>query len=135
MTSGFDEPVFALGPVGQITLAVADLDRSETFYGEVLGLRKLFGSVGQAAYDCGEIRLLLQRRAAGEDVRPASPICFRVHDIRRARQELEAQGVVFVEGLQLVAAFDRYDLWMTYFVDPDGHRLALMMEGPKGFAA
>jgi len=130
-----DEPVFALGPVGQIAMAVADLGRAEVFYGEVLGLRRLFGSDGEAAYDCGEVRLLLQQRADSGAVRPGSPIYFRVHDIRRARQELEARGVVFVEGLHLVAAFPGHDLWMTYFVDPDGHRLALMMEGPKGFSA
>jgi methylmalonyl-CoA/ethylmalonyl-CoA epimerase len=27
-----------------------------------------------------------------------------------------------------------HDLWMTFFKDPDGHMLALMMEAPKGYA-
>ena len=31
-----------LAQIGQIALAVADVDSSEAFYGEVLGLRKLF---------------------------------------------------------------------------------------------
>jgi hypothetical protein len=27
-----------------------------------------------------------------------------------------------------------HDLWMTFIRDPDGHLVALMMEGPKGYA-
>jgi catechol 2,3-dioxygenase-like lactoylglutathione lyase family enzyme len=31
-----------LSQIGQIALPVADVDRAEAFYGEVVGLRKLF---------------------------------------------------------------------------------------------
>lgn len=134
MSGGLDAPGFALGPVGQIALGVADLARAEAFYGGVLGLTRLYGTPTEAAYDGGEVRLLLRARAEDDAVRPGSPIYFKVYDIRRARQELQARGVVFVEPVQMTASFPNYDLWMTYFVDPDGHRLALMMEGPKGFA-
>lgn len=133
--SDLDEPAFNLGPVGQIAIGVADLVRSQAFYGGVLALRELFASADEAAYDCGELRLLLQQRRDHETVRPGSPIYFRVNDIHRARRELEARGVEFTEPVQLVANLRDHDLWMTYFADPDGHRLALMMEGPKGFAA
>lgn len=133
--SNLDEPLFNLGPIGQISMGVADLARSQAFYGGALALRELFASPTEAAYDCGDLRLLLQQRADHETVRPGSPIYFRVDDIRRARRELEARGVVFTEPVQLVADLRDCDLWMTYFIDPDGHRLALMMEGPKGFAA
>ncbi len=131
---GADESGFRLGPVGQIVLGVADLARSEAFYGGVLGLRRLFGDEGQAGYDAGEIRIVLQVRADHETVRPGSPIHFRVYDIRRARTELEARGAIFHEPIQMVASFGGHDLWITEFTDPEGHRLALMMEGPKGFA-
>ncbi len=133
--SEFDEPAFRLGPVGQILLGVADLARAEAFYGGALGLTRLFEAEGQAVYDAGEIRIMLQVRADHETVRPGSPIHFRVHDIRRARRDLERRGVVFTEPVQLIAAFRDHNLWTTEFIDPDGHRLALMMEGPKGFAA
>jgi catechol 2,3-dioxygenase-like lactoylglutathione lyase family enzyme len=132
--SGLDEPLLHLGPKGQIALGVADIARSKAFYGGVLALRQIYDAALEAGYDCGDVRLLLQQRPDPEAVRPASPIYFRVDDIRRARRELEARGVVFTEPVQLVANLRDCDLWMTYFADPDGHRLALMMEGPRGFA-
>ncbi len=44
---------FCLGPVGQIGLSVADADRSEAFYADVLGLTKLFRFGGLVFFDCG----------------------------------------------------------------------------------
>ena len=43
---------FALGPIGQIGCAVSDVERSEAFYGEILGLRKLFRFGTLSFYDC-----------------------------------------------------------------------------------
>jgi len=123
---------FALGPVGQIALGVADVDRSESFYGGQLGLRKLFRFGGLSFYDCGGLRLLLEH--AGEGVTKAgSPIYFRVADIALARRELAARGVVFTDEIHLIAPMEDHDLWMTFFRDPDDHILALMTEAPKGF--
>jgi len=50
-----------------------------------------------------------------------------------ARRELERRGVGFVDQIHLIAPMPDHDLWMTFFADPDGHRLALMMEAPKGY--
>jgi methylmalonyl-CoA/ethylmalonyl-CoA epimerase len=123
---------FALGPVGQIALNVADADRSEAFYGETLGLRKLFRFGGLAFFDCAGLRLLLDQQAEG-GVKLGSPIYFRVADIELARRELEGRGVAFKDRIHLVAPMADHDLWMTFFHDPDGHMLALMMEAPKGW--
>ena len=125
---------FALGPVGQIALGVADADRSEAFYGGVLGLRKLFRFGGLVFFDCAGLRLLLDQASDPEQAKLGSPIYFRVADIGLARRELEAQGVVFTDQVHLVAPMADHDLWMTFFKDPDGHILALMMEAPKGWA-
>lgn len=125
---------FALGPVGQIALVVADADRSEAFYGGVLGLRKLFRFGGLVFFDCAGLRLLLDQAADAGQAKPGSPIYFRVADIVLARRELEAQGVAFNDQIHLVAPMSDHDLWMTFFKDPDGHILALMMEAPKGWA-
>lgn len=122
---------FSLGPVGQIALAVADADRSEAFYGGMLGLRKLFRFGGLAFFDCGGLRLLLEQ--AGEPIQSGSPIYFRVADIELARRELEIRGVAFTDHIHLTAPMEDHDLWMTFFADPDGHVLALMMEAPKGW--
>ena len=126
--------VFSLGPVGQIGLYVADLDRAMAFYGETLGLKRLLLEAGRAVYDCGEVRLSLQQSAQHAQLRPASPICFRVADIVGARRELEGRGVTFTDQAHMVAALPDHDVWMNYFQDPDGHPLALMTEGPKGFS-
>ncbi|HWA61249.1 MAG TPA: VOC family protein [Caulobacteraceae bacterium] len=124
---------FALGPVGQIGFAVADVDRSEKFYGELLGLRKLFRFGTLSFFDCGGIRLLLDQVATPEQAVGGSPVYFRTADIVLARKALEARGVPFIDRIHLVAPMEDHDLWMTFFNDPDGHVLALMMEAPKGW--
>jgi methylmalonyl-CoA/ethylmalonyl-CoA epimerase len=124
---------FSLGPVGQIALSVADADRSEAFYGEVLGLRKLFRFGGLVFFDCGGLRLLLDQQPV-DAPKLGSLVYFRVADIVLARRELEGQGVSFSDEIHLVAPMPDHDLWMTFFKDPDDHILALMMEAPKGWA-
>ena len=123
---------FSLGPVGQIALNVADADRSEAFYADVLGLRKLFRFGGLVFFDCGGLRLLLDQQGP-EGLKLGSPIYFRVADIGLARRELELRGVAFIDQVHLIAPMEDHDLWMTFFNDPDGHFLALMMEAPKGW--
>lgn len=123
---------FSLGPVGQIALNVADADRSEAFYGGVLGLRKLFRFGGLVFFDCAGLRLLLDQ-APPDAPKLGGPVYFRVADIGLARRELEGRGVVFVDEAHLIAPMEDHDLWMTFFRDPDEHMLALMMEAPKGW--
>ena len=124
---------FALGPVGQIALSVADADRAEAFYGEVLGLPKLFRFGGLVFFDCGGLRLLLDQQ--GPDApKLGSLVYFRVADIVLARRELEGRGVAFTDKIHMIAPMEDHDLWMTFFNDPDEHILALMMEAPKGWA-
>ena len=44
-----------LNQIGQIALAVSNTDRSEAFYGETLGLRKLYRYGDLAFFDCAGI--------------------------------------------------------------------------------
>ncbi|HET6333666.1 MAG TPA: VOC family protein [Polyangiales bacterium] len=125
---------FSLGPVGQVALNVANADRSEVFFGETLGLRKLFRFGTLVFFDCAGLRLLLEQSESTAAIESASPIYFRVADIALARRELEARGVTFVDQLHCVAPMPDHDLWMTFFRDPDQHLLALMMEAPKGYS-
>lgn len=121
----------SLGPVGQIALGVADADRSEAFYGEVLGLRKLYRFGGLVFFDCGGLRLLVEQV---EGPKLGSLVYFRVADIVLMRRTLEGRGVVFSDQIHRTAPMEDHDLWMTFFRDPDDHVLALMMEAPKGWA-
>jgi len=124
---------FNLGPVGQIALSVADADRSEAFYGDALGLRRLFRFGALVFFDCAGLRLMLEQASAGSAAGQGSPIYFRVPDIVLARRELAARGVTFTDDIHLIAPMEDHDLWMTFFADPDGHVLALMAEAPKGW--
>lgn len=123
---------FTLGPLGQIALAVTDVDRAEAFYGGVLGLRRLFRSGDLAFYDCGGLRLLLDKTTAAA-VTPSGVLYFRVADIALAVDRLQQKGLVFTDRPHLIAPMPDHDLWMAFFADPDGNTLALMQEAPKGW--
>jgi methylmalonyl-CoA/ethylmalonyl-CoA epimerase len=124
---------FALNQIGQIALAVRDVERSEAFYGDKLGLRKLFRFGGLSFYDCAGLRLMLDQVPEGGAISHGFPVYFKVADIALARRELEARGVAFVDQIHMISPMDDHDLWMTFFKDPDEHLLALMCEAPKGY--
>jgi methylmalonyl-CoA/ethylmalonyl-CoA epimerase len=120
-----------LGPVGQIAFTVKSSDVAEKFYGEVLGLRKLYRFGTLCFFDCAGLRLMFDQSDIASSA--ASTLYFRVADIALARRELAARGVVFKDEPHLIAPMPDHDLWLTFFEDPDGHLLALMMEAPKGY--
>ena len=122
---------FNLSAIGQIALGVGDVDKAEAFYGGKLGLRKLFRFGDLSFYDCASVRLLIEKSQT--PARSASVLYFRCADIVLARRELEARGVVFSDHPHRIAPMEDHDLWMTFFTDPYGHILALMMEAPKGY--
>jgi methylmalonyl-CoA/ethylmalonyl-CoA epimerase len=126
----------ALNRIGQIAFAVADVDRAEAFYRDVLGLRHLYRYGNLTFFDCAGVRLLLEGARDPGKVSPGSPLYFICHDIALAVTELTAGGVKF-DGPEskphLIARMPDHDLWMAFFEDPDGHTLALMQEAPKGY--
>jgi methylmalonyl-CoA/ethylmalonyl-CoA epimerase len=127
---------FALSRIGQIGFAVADVDRAEAFYRDMLGLRHLYRYGNLTFFDCAGVRLLLEGVPDPGQVTPGSPLYFICHDIALAVAELSARGVAFdgPEGKpHLIARMPDHDLWMAFFEDPDGHTLALMQEAPKGY--
>src|SRR5215471_2351892 len=122
-----------LNGLGQIAFDVRDVDASERFYAEVLGLRKLFRFGTLAFFDMAGVRLLLEQAPAEKLIERGAVLYFRVADIVLARSELQKRGVAFADQIHRIAQMDDHDLWMTFFNDPDGHILALMMEAPKGW--
>jgi methylmalonyl-CoA/ethylmalonyl-CoA epimerase len=123
-----------LDHIGQIALAVGDVDRAEAFYRDVLGLRKLYRFGDLCFFDCAGVRLMLEKAESLENISKSSVIYFRCADIALAVRELEKRGVVFQSKPHLIAKMDDHDLWMAFFADPDGHTLALMQEAPKDYA-
>jgi methylmalonyl-CoA/ethylmalonyl-CoA epimerase len=124
---------FSVSRIGQVAIGVSNVDRSETFYRDVLGLRKLFRFGDLAFFDCGGVRLLIEKASEVGGLQRGSTIYFSCLDISLGVRELEGRGVRFLGPVHLIAPMEDHDLWMTFFTDPDGHILALMMEAPKGY--
>jgi catechol 2,3-dioxygenase-like lactoylglutathione lyase family enzyme len=125
---------FSLRRIGQIALAVRNVDRAEAFYEDTLGLRKLYRYGDLIFFDCSGVRLLLEKARDPDNAHHGSAIYFTCHDVALAVRELEARGVSFSAPPHLIAKMDDHDLWMAFFNDPDGHILALMHEAPKGYS-
>ncbi|MEZ5558645.1 MAG: VOC family protein [Pseudomonadales bacterium] len=121
----------SLSSLGQFALPVVDVDRAEVFYGQVLGLRKLFRFDNLVFFDCAGVRLMLE----GEDaVEVSSGVChyFRTQNIDATYAELLENGAEFYEAPHLIVTMPDHELWMAFFRDPDGHTLALMEERKLG---
>jgi methylmalonyl-CoA/ethylmalonyl-CoA epimerase len=134
LRSSPEEAATPLGPIGQIARTVSNADRAEVFYGETLGLRKLYRFGDLVFFDCAGVRLMLSPPENGGAV-PADQgiIYFRVPDLALAVAELRAKGVEIASEPALTAPMPDHDLWMAFLHDPDGHLVGLMMEAPKGY--
>ena len=97
-----------------VALAVGDLERSDAFYGETLGLARNPNSSGErwVEYETGNLTLALSQFGGA--------IAIGVDDVGAARAELEEAGVEF-HG----ETFDSGVCNGAPFTDPDGNRLLL----------
>ena len=120
-----DETKAMLGPIGQISRQVKDIEAARQFYGEVLGLTHLYSFGDLAFFDCGGVRLFLSQGEGGGE--SESILYFRVADIRLVHLALASQGVEFVDAPHMVHRHgDGTEEWMTFFNDNEGRPLALM---------
>jgi methylmalonyl-CoA/ethylmalonyl-CoA epimerase len=120
--------------IAQIALAVSNTDRSEAFYEQTLGLRKLYRYGDLAFFECAGVRLMLAppEENAGPLVAQGA-IYFRTADLKQAEADLKAKGVPLESAAHRIAEMPDHDLWMAFLRDPDGHLIGLMMEAPKGY--
>ena len=120
-----------LSRIGQVRIAVRDVDRAVAFYRDTLGMPFLFQFPGMAFFDLNGTRLMLvdpeSRDFGGESV-----IYYRVGDIGQAHAALTERGVEFSDAPHVVYSDDGHELWMCFFNDPDRNVLALMSEVPIG---
>ncbi|MEM7224819.1 MAG: VOC family protein [Pseudomonadota bacterium] len=115
-----------LGPIGQISRSVSDIDRSEAWYRDVLELRHLYRFGTLAFFDCGGTRLFLEET---DDVTDESVIYFKVSDIARSYERLRERGVEFTHAPHMVHRHDDgTEEWMAFFKDPDGRLLAIISQ-------
>ena len=71
----------ALNQLGQVSLAVDDVDAAEEFYGQKLGLRKLYRFGDLTFFDCAGVRLFLEKSRSQPFVPNGSVLYFRTPDI------------------------------------------------------
>lgn len=117
--------------IGQIAINVYDPARATRFYRDVLGLPFLFSAGDLVFFDCGGVRLMLERAEKPEFDHPSSILYFAVADIAEAHRLMKAGGAHFEDEPHIVARMPQHDLWMTFFRDTEKNLLALMSEAPK----
>jgi len=115
--------------LGQIAINAKDVERAAAFYQDVLGLKLLFKAPpGLAFFDCGGVRLMLNRPEKPEFDHPSSILYFAVPDIQAAHAQMKEKGVKFEDEPHLIARMPDHDLWMTFFRDSEGNLMGLMSE-------
>jgi DNA-binding CsgD family transcriptional regulator/catechol 2,3-dioxygenase-like lactoylglutathione lyase family enzyme len=116
---------FALGPIHQIARTVRNIEQSQAWFKDVLGLPHLFTFGTLAFFDCGGVRLFLSQ-SDGEPVQE-SILYFRVDDIRQAYARLKEKGVEFSNAPHCVHRHpDGSEEWLAFFKDLEQRPLAIM---------
>ena len=117
--------------IGQIAIPVTDVDRAIAFYRDVLGLTFLFqAGPNLAFFDCGGVRILLDKPEDREFEKHSSVIYFSVSDIKNSFAEVAEKGAEVAAQPHLIARLPDREVWMGFFRDPDKNMLALMSEVP-----
>jgi methylmalonyl-CoA/ethylmalonyl-CoA epimerase len=115
--------------LGQVQIRAHDVKRATMFYQDVLGLKLLFEAPpGLAFFDCGGVRLMIDRPEKPEFDHPSSILYFAVPDIQAAHAQLKQSGVHFEDEPHVIARMPDHDLWMTFFRDTEDNLMALMSE-------
>jgi predicted enzyme related to lactoylglutathione lyase len=114
--------------IGQIAVNAYDVDRATAFYRDVLGLQHLFRAGQLSFFDCGGVRLMLDKPEKPEFDHPSSVLYFQVGDIQATYERMKAAGTRFEDTPHLLARMPNHDLWMTFFRDSENNLLALMSE-------
>ena len=124
-------PVQTFGTIGQIARSVSDIQASERWYRDVLGLPHLYTFGTLAFFDCGGTRLMLSQEKEG--AARESILYLRVPDMAAAHTQLTTRGVKFTHAPHLIHRHaDGTEEWMAFFEDPDARPLAILMQArPK----
>ena len=112
------------------TIAVSDLDRAMTFYGETLGLTVVAERPDGVMYETGAGTWVLVYPSQFAGTAQSTCMAFEVTDVKTAVTELRERGVVFEDydlpGLQTVDGIaDVGGIKGAWFKDPDGNILAI----------
>ena len=111
--------------IGQISRNVENIDKSVTWYRDVLGLSHLYTFGDIAFFNCQGVRLFLNQTEG--NIKDQSIIYFQVDDVREFHTTLSSRGVIFVNAPHMIHKHeDGTEEWMAFFNDLDGGALAIM---------
>jgi catechol 2,3-dioxygenase-like lactoylglutathione lyase family enzyme len=120
--SGGDPDTAGMGAM----LIVSDLERSVSFYRDLVGLDLVDQAANTAVLSYGSGRVLLRQLADMSKVdRHVSHLHIQVSNVDASFRELRSRGVLFKHEPRVMRPGDRLDLWGATFEDPDGHDIAV----------
>jgi DNA-binding CsgD family transcriptional regulator/catechol 2,3-dioxygenase-like lactoylglutathione lyase family enzyme len=113
--------------LGQIARTTKRFDESHAWYRDVLGIPELYSFGNLAFFDLGGVRMMLTEEEGG--LVSESILYLRVPDIHKAKDQLEARGVKFINAPHLIHRHeDGTEEWMAAFEDNEGRPLQLMTQ-------
>jgi catechol 2,3-dioxygenase-like lactoylglutathione lyase family enzyme len=117
--------------IGQIAIAISDLEESVYFYEKILKLEKLFDVPPNLAFfNCSGVRLMLTTLQGDEADHNTSVIYYRIIEIEQVFDELKALQVGIERMPAMAAQMDDHELWIGFIRDPDNNLVGLMEEKP-----
>ncbi|TRX56549.1 VOC family protein [Thalassomonas sp. M1454] len=117
--------------IGQIAIAVNNIEQAKQFYRDSLGLTLLFEAPpGLAFFDCGGTRLMLTTLQGHEQDHKTSVIYYKVDDIKLFSEQLKQKLIVFEREPALAVKMPDHELWMAFIRDPDNNLIGIMAELP-----
>lgn len=117
--------------LGQVAIAVSDIQKSLVFYKDKLGLKLLFEAPPNLAFlQCGDVRIMLTILQGEERDHHTSVLYYKVSDLDEAVSSIKYQGITFLREPQLTAKMPDHELWQGFIRDPDENLIGIMAELP-----
>src|ERR1700679_3906519 len=118
--------------LGHVVLYVKDVERSATFYRDILGFRMIASEPRVALFSSGRTHNELLLIETGQDPQPKKSynglyhiglkIGDTIEELSAALEELKKAGVT------IIGATDHHVTKSLYILDPDGNELALYVD-------
>lgn len=122
-------PTSLFTDIGQIAITVKDVTKANEFYGEVLGMKKLFDAGPNLSFlSAGAVRIMLTTPQGAGEVGKNSVLYFRTKDLKDAYEQVVAKGAQPERPPQMTARLPDHELWLAFVRDPDGNLVGLMEE-------